>query len=100
MGETLFAAIVFIDDPGAGRRDAAFTLVFAGELVAFVLAGVMVEPKTAAFHEGYIGKHIVFCDLYKAVLQILGMGELPAVDQTDFFQKGAAGKTVKIGTGN
>ncbi len=65
-----------------------------------MLAGMVVKPQTAALHKGHIGQTVVFIYFHQTVLQILGVGKFPVVNDSGFLQQCAAGKAVKIGTCN
>jgi len=48
LGKLLLAAIVLVDDPGAGRRDAALALALPRQFQPLVFAEMVVKPETAA----------------------------------------------------
>ncbi len=64
-----------------------------------MLAGMVVKPKSAAFYERNIGKAVVFFLGNQTLLQILGMGQGPRVDNACFFEEGGANQAVEVGTG-
>ena len=82
------------------REYPAFALIFAFKLISLELAGVVIEPEAAALNEGDIGEAVVFVYFHKTVLEILRVCELPAVYDTCFEKKCAAGESVKIRTCN
>ena len=68
MRETLISAVVFVDNPGTGRGQTALSFVFAFQLEPLELAGMMVEPKAAAFYKVDICQTVILCDLDETVL--------------------------------
>ena len=85
MRKTLISAVVFVNNSGTGRSQTALPLVFAFQFEPFKLAGVMVEPKAAAFYKGDICQTVILRDLDETILQILRMCKFPMVDDACFL---------------
>ena len=99
LRETLFSAVIFVYDPCAARSDAAFALVLAGKLLALELAGVVVEPQSAALNERHVCENVIFCYRNKSVLNVFRVLESESVNDPCFVKQSAAGKSVEIRAG-
>lgn len=90
-------AVIFIDDPGATGERLAFALeLYVAQPV--LLAGVVVEPESAAFDVGNIGQDVFAGNFDLSVLQILWMSKKVVIDYSHLFEQGGTNKAVEIGT--
>ena len=96
VGETLFSAVVLINNPCAGRCDPALAFILALQLITLKFTGVMIKPESAAFYKRNICQAVIFIDLDQTILKILRMHKFPMVDHTRFQEQSAASQTIKI----